>query len=392
MNVELQRYELLANPNPSKPVKSKAPAISETLSGLSQRLKKAREQLANQPEASPAVVQQVFQATLADIETSKAQIDERLKETHASGTKIGKLIDKKTSLALPEYSPMFQGQEASAALRRTVGQHLVRTGALRAADIFQEESGTEIDPEDVTKFEEMRTVTEALRNNDVQPALRWVEEHRAYLESRDSPLEFLLHRSEYLRILSKSSSSSTSEPPAALGYAERHLLPLYPRYPADIPKLFNSMLLGEKLSSTYPELASPAIHTQLEDEFTREYCAERQISHQAPLKVVSTIGGGIALPRIEKGKKIMKEKRGEWSHTEEIPVEIPLPPEHRYHSIFTCPVSKEQATDVNPPMILQCGHVIARESLHKLIKGQTRVKCPYCPKESDPRQAVQLFF
>ncbi|KAG8774104.1 hypothetical protein FRC16_005199 [Serendipita sp. 398] len=94
MNVELQRYELLANPNPSKPIKSKAPAISETLSGLSQRLKKAREQLANQPEASPAVVQQVFQATLADIETSKAQIDERLKETHASGTKIGKLIDK----------------------------------------------------------------------------------------------------------------------------------------------------------------------------------------------------------------------------------------------------------------------------------------------------------
>ncbi|KAG8806855.1 hypothetical protein FRC17_004767 [Serendipita sp. 399] len=203
MNVELQRYEQLANPNPAKSIKSKSPAISETLSGLSQRLKKARDQLASDPEASPAVVQLVFQAALADIESSKVQIDDRLKETHASGTKIGKLIDK------------------------------------------------------------------------------------------------------------------------------------------------------------------------LEEVFTREYCAERQISHQAPLKVVSTIGGGIALPRIEKGKKIMKERRGEWSHTEEIPVEIPLPPENRYHSVFTCPVSKEQATDVNPPMMLQCGHVIVRESLHKLIKGQT---------------------
>lgn len=49
-------------------------------------------------------------------------------------------------------------------------------------------------------------------------------------------------------------------------------------------------------------------------------------------------------------------------------VEIPVPPESRYHSIFACPVSKEQATDVNPPMMLTCGHVLAKESVIKLAK------------------------
>jgi hypothetical protein len=50
-------------------------------------------------------------------------------------------------------------------------------------------------------------------------------------------------------------------------------------------------------------------------------------------------------------------------------VEIPLPLPYRYHSIFACPVSKEQSTAQNPPMLLPCGHVIARESLMRLARG-----------------------
>lgn len=49
-------------------------------------------------------------------------------------------------------------------------------------------------------------------------------------------------------------------------------------------------------------------------------------------------------------------------------IEIPLSAENRYHSIFACPVSKEQSTEQNPPMMMACGHVITKESLHKLSK------------------------
>jgi hypothetical protein len=50
-------------------------------------------------------------------------------------------------------------------------------------------------------------------------------------------------------------------------------------------------------------------------------------------------------------------------------MEVPLPASRRYHSVFVCPVSKEQATETNPPKMLTCGHVIAQESLNRLLKG-----------------------
>lgn len=37
-------------------------------------------------------------------------------------------------------------------------------------------------------------------------------------------------------------------------------------------------------------------------------------------------------------------------------------------------------------MMMPCGHVIAKESLDRLAKT-TRFKCPYCPNESEARQA-----
>ncbi len=71
-------------------------------------------------------------------------------------------------------------------------------------------------------------------------------------------------------------------------------------------------------------------------------------------------------------------------------VEIPLPPSYQFHSIFVCPVSKEQCTEQNPPMMLPCCHVIAQESLMRISKG-TRFKCPYCPCESQPKDAKRVY-
>lgn len=48
---------------------------------------------------------------------------------------------------LPELAPnMFQSEEASAALRRTVAQHLVRSGSLETAEIFARVRGQVVPP------------------------------------------------------------------------------------------------------------------------------------------------------------------------------------------------------------------------------------------------------
>lgn len=52
-------------------------------------------------------------------------------------------------------------------------------------------------------------------------------------------------------------------------------------------------------------------------------------------------------------------------------IEIELDTEHRYHSIFACPILRQQSSEENPPMKLVCGHVISRDALDKLCNGPT---------------------
>lgn len=163
------------------------------------------------------------------------------------------------------------------------------------------------------------------------------------MDSRDSNLEFLLHRSQYLRIVvdPKSYTHLSSVSPA-LAYLHTYLLRLQHQHSEEFRRLNAAMLwegsLEKLASSPYPEFSSPAIHNCLENAFIKEYCARSQVSNQAPLKIVANIGGGVALPRIEKGKKIMKERKVDWSHADEIPVRSlhvhPHPPSSILNSEF----------------------------------------------------------
>ena len=50
-------------------------------------------------------------------------------------------------------------------------------------------------------------------------------------------------------------------------------------------------------------------------------------------------------------------------------VEIDLGQGCRYHSIFACPILRQQSSDNNPPVRLICGHVISKDALNKLANG-----------------------
>ena len=89
----------------------------------------------------------------------------------------------------------------------------------------------------------------------------------------------------------------------------------------------------------------------------------------------------------------MKNRAIEWTTNNELPIEIQLPDHLKFHSVFSCPVSKEPATRQNPPMLIPCGHVISLEALKRLIKGgatSSKFKCPYCPSEATLAQAIRV--
>lgn len=149
---------------------------------------------------------------------------------------------------------------------------------------------------------------------------RWSRENREFLRSRSSPLEFYLHRSQYIRLL------LACDPPdyqPALSYANGTLRHFYAEHTTEFRRLLTCVvyLPKEKLErSPYADLTSPTVHTDLESLFAIEYCARLGMSRQVPLRVVGDIAAGSALARIEKAHAVMKERKSEWSQSDELPV------------------------------------------------------------------------
>ncbi|VDC06592.1 unnamed protein product [Peniophora sp. CBMAI 1063] len=319
------------------------------------------------------------------VERAKKDVDARQQEVYTALTRYGKAIDKKFAQPLPtEYGPLFASPEAHNALLRAISQHLLRTGRFSAAEKLDLECpdiaplGDGLAPQ----FESLHAVLAALRAGDIGPALAWAH------EADNAELTFRLHTFAYLQLL-----ASPSGVLAARDYARTHLAPRHASNPGAVQRLLGCLVYAGRLEhSPYTDLAAAADPAGLEAAFAAAFAARLGMGARAPLAVAASIGGGGALARIEKGRKLMRERRSEWSQADELPIEVPLGPENRFHSVFACPVSKDQATEANPPMMLNCGHVVAKESLQKLGKANGKVKCPYCPQESYVKGATRMYF
>jgi len=254
------------------------------------------------------------------------------------------------------------------------------------------------------KFTEMYHILDSLRNqHSLGPAIEWAREHSAELESRGSNLEFELSRLKFVEDYTAANNEAEmmrddglDDPYTgairALEYARTTFPTFSSRYSRETSSLLGSLAFSPALDES-PYKAFFYNQSSWEEasaSFTREFCGMLGLSSTSPLYLAVT-AGAISLPILEKVERVMAATRGQWTSVNELPVETPLPPSYQFHSIFVCPVSKEQATDQNPPMMIPCGHVIAKESLEMHSKGKSRIKCPYCPNESHPREAKRVY-
>ncbi|OAA65984.1 regulator of gluconeogenesis [Niveomyces insectorum RCEF 264] len=198
------------------------------------------------------------------------------------------------------------------------------------------------------KFELMYAVLKDIQAYDLASAITWARANAAALEARGSNLEFELCKLQFIW-LAKTTPTAAAAATAA---------------------------------------AATAAAGPTRPSFTREFCALLGLAAESPLYLAAT-AGVIALPRLLKFIGATRSKRTEWTTASELAFETPLPASLLYHSIFVCPVSKEQTTDRNPPMRLRCGHVLAYDSLQNMAKG-TKYKCPYCPDEAQLKDTRQI--
>ncbi|PVI08366.1 hypothetical protein DM02DRAFT_607787 [Periconia macrospinosa] len=386
----------------------------------------ARNNIAEQPQTAPLTL-----AKLQDpLKRSLEQAQKDLKPIYSGLNKYGKALDKKfKDKPLPSASNDALSSHPQL-INRAIAMHLLREGEFAVASTFVQEAnrhpphpeptpntpnpalnepwekdlaeGTLNSEKLQEQFVEMYHILDELRQKrNLGPAILWARQRSDVLEARGSNLEFELCRLQFVchyagykaqsDDLMEDDSEIATGPLEAWNYARREFVTFQRRYAGEVRQLMGAMAYWPNiLESPYARyFINDAAWEDVATSFTREFCSLLGLSADSPLYIAAT-AGAIALPHLLKLQSIMEKTRTEWTTQNELPVEIPLPPSYHFHSIFVCPVSKEQSTDQNPPVMMPCGHVIAHESLHRLSKGG-RFKCPYCPSESHPKDAIKVF-
>ncbi|XP_058594888.1 E3 ubiquitin-protein transferase RMND5B isoform X1 [Neofelis nebulosa] len=274
-------------------------------------------------------------------------------------------------------------------LQMAIVEHLYQQGMLSVAEELCQESTLNVDLDFKQPFLELNRILEALHEQDLGPALEWAISHRQRLLELNSSLEFKLHRLHFIRLL----ASGPEKQLEALSYA-RHFQPFARLHQREIQVMMGSLVylrLGLE-KSPYCHLLDNSHWAEICETFTRDACSLLGLSVESPLSV-SFASGCVALPVLMNIKAVIEQRQctGVWSHKDELPIEIELGMKCWYHSVFACPILRQQTSDSNPPIKLICGHVISRDALNKLINGG-KLKCPYCPMEQNPADGKRIIF
>jgi hypothetical protein len=314
------------------------------------------------------------------------QIESTQKELNVALSKYGKHLEKYFN---PDISKAYRNIDFDIhTLNQIIANHFYRQGLFDVGDHFLSAVG---EPESAaimkSPFLEMYQILQAMQNQNLEPALNWAATNSDKLAQSGSDIVLKLHSMQFIKILQNGGSRDE-----ALHYARTHISPFATSHITDVQKLMTCLLWPGKLEkSPYHALLSPSNWDRLAEELKRQFCNLLGQSYNSPLSV--TVAAGIqVLPALLKFMNVMAGKKQEWQSMNQLPVPIEMEKEFQFHSIFVCPVSKEQATEENPPMLMSCGHVLCKQSILKMSKNSTKVfKCPYCPFDIDAAQCKQLY-
>eukprot|EP00033_Pygsuia_biforma_P002256 GCRY01002500.1.p1 GENE.GCRY01002500.1~~GCRY01002500.1.p1 ORF type:complete len:393 (+),score=84.81 GCRY01002500.1:195-1373(+) len=322
------------------------------------------------------------------------QFQEKQKEYHSAINKLSKQIDKALQ---PDPDDPGVERFSKELVNICVAEHFYREGCFNLGEMFCKDVGVPFSQEMKEPFYRIFEVVSALKQKNLTPAIEWANAHSMFLQANRSDLLFSLHKLNFLNLVEEATGldslvETMHALKTAIAYAQKHLSPLHCLPHADVRPLFACLGFHRNLKqSPYASLFSPTRWVAIVHLFTKEACRAAGFTDLSPLKVCLAAGMK-ALPTISKMSVVMQGPTP-WYELAQLPVEIDLGKEFIFHSVFACPVSREQTTAENPPMRLVCGHAVSKLSLEKLSRGgSARFKCPYCPREQHPSQALQLYF
>ncbi|KAL6218393.1 hypothetical protein ACLB2K_011607 [Fragaria x ananassa] len=312
------------------------------------------------------------------------------KELNLNLSKYTKLLERSLN---PDISKAYRDVDFDYHIvNQLIANHLYRQGLFDLGDGLVDEAG---EPEITivkSQFSVMHQLLEAMKVKNLEPALSWICANREQLNHNGLNLELKLHKLQFLEILRTSPANRR----AAVTYAQTHLGPFASAaspHKDEVMKLMGCLMYAGRLDvSPYSEFSSPTHWAKAMEDLTGQFCSLLGQSYNSPLSMTMAAGFE-GLPTLLKLANVMAAKKQEWQAMKQLPVPVELGKEFQFHSIFVCPVSRDQGSDENPPMLMPCLHVLCKQSIMKLSKSSTRTfKCPYCPAEASVAQCRQLHF
>lgn len=356
----------------------------EEVENLIRALEEAEQSL----KTDPAHDQDHLNALRTRIEQCQKTITSSEKDVYNGISKFGKSLDKafKGGGTMAHNSALFPISPGPD-LNTAVLMHLSRSGEFNVASKFMEEGQLTVPPHLLEEFAKMYGILQKVLIKDLEPAIEWAVSNREQLLAKGSNLEFSLHKLQFVKFLVEEKDIKK-----AVSYAQENLSVFRERYFQDTAQLMTAVLYVDKMCPYKGIFSSPS-YDQLYGMFSSEFCSLLGLPPESPLYLAVT-AGAIAIPTLAKMETVMKSRRAEWTTKQELPVEIDLPEKFQFHSIFVCPISKEQTTESNPPMMLPCGHILANQSLRSLSKENPHhtFKCPYCPMDATLSHTKRVYF
>jgi len=178
-------------------------------------------------------------------------------------------------------------------------------------------------------------------------------------------------------------------------YSTTHFQPFFLKFRMQIQKLMGALAYVNELENTkYKDLTNDVHWDHLAQSFVRDFCKIKGLSKESGLFMTLKVGT-LGIPKFQKFFKIMKGKEQFFENLVELPIDMNLGSDFKFHSIFICPVSREIATKENPPVILKCGHCITKQSFKNILSQRNdrpgrKTKCPTCPNEIKESDGIDL--
>ena len=287
--------------------------------------------------------------------------------------------------------------------------HLIRKGNIKTIDRFIEES--KVDPskflEDIKIFKEYYEILNDLNDHKLNKLYEWCVKNKEILLLNDEELKYngIKINKEDIKILDKNlyfecvkfNYNLILEDPSktiqdCINYSREHFKPFITnkKYSNEISKLMFKLLFKNKDNENNIETKNECNTEEDQWEIVKNLFIEiyLKLNHKTKDDTLSIIllAGRCVLPQVvESEEKLMKDKDKKNSEVDkeknQLMYSLELPEELIFHNIFVCPISKEIATADNPPIRLNCGHCICKNSFDKIEKTGTRhnqIKCPIC--------------